>query len=162
MFKRGIVLVFMALGLLAAGCATVVSDDYSPEFSGDFTVTDNSGDQTLNQKVLKITLHDGSGNVIAVGSDRPEVWLTRCRSQIGSFGHSDDGHEIHEMWCLGSDRFSYLFVHGKPGLEVPEALMMKMFKDRHDVKSGSGYVLRRYIPNMITVTYALERQVPRD
>ena len=145
--------------LLLTGCATVVADDYSAEFSGHFLIADDSGDQPLNHKVLTVEIHDGVGTIIASDSTRPEVWLDLCRSQINNFAHEgDDGHVSHEMLCRGSDRFAYLFVHGKPGMKVSESMLLKLYKDRHDITSESGYVLRRYIPNMITVTYALDRQ----
>lgn len=156
--RRFLLPLLLPVPVLVSACATVVSDDYSPEFSGDFIVTDDSGDQELAHKVLKVDLRKGWGSVTPSEGARPQVWLSRCRSQIGHFGYGDQGRDVHEMWCMGSDNFSYLFIHGKPGLEAPEALMLKMFKDRHDVRSDSGYLLRRYIPNMITVTYALDRK----
>ncbi|WP_087750606.1 hypothetical protein [Paraburkholderia caledonica] len=150
---RGVAILAVGLCLLA-GCATVVSDDYSAEFSGNFAVADESGDQPLNHKVLKIDLQRGAGSVTPVGSDRAEVFLTRCVSMIANVRSGDQ----HELRCVGSDRFIYLFVHGKPGLVMPEATMMKLFKDRHDVTSDSGFVLRRYIPNQMMFTYALARK----
>lgn len=158
MHFRGLAISCFAASLcLLSACATVVADDYSPEFNGNYAVSDDSGDQPLVHKVLKIQLQGGAGSVIVNDSDRPEVFLTRCVSMLADFRNSHQ-QDVHEMRCVGSDRFIYVFIHGKPGLILPEALTMKIFKDRHDVTSETGYAFHRYIPNMMNFSYTLSKQ----
>jgi hypothetical protein len=158
MYFRGVAISWLAASLcLLSGCATVVSDDYSPEFKGNYTIADDSGDGPLIHKVLNVDLDGGAGSVIASDPARPEVFLTRCVSMLADFRYSHQ-QDVHEMRCVGSDRFIYVLIHGKPGLILPESFTLKIFKDRHDVTSDTGYAMQRYIPNMMNFSYSLTKQ----